>query len=468
MNGLFKRVVFALLAVLILVIFGTIPTPDGLGRDGMLAIGLTFFNITLWLGNVVPKPIAGLMVLILLPFLGVTESANKAFQNFISPVFFFLLAAFAIAAMVRNCELPQRLMLVLLKFFHNSTKKIVLAYMVASAIISTVMSDLAACALFAAVVLSVFDDPDLGLKFDKQFMKCIMIGVPIGSLCGGIATPIGSSSNITMLELLTQTSGMEVSFLQWMVVGVPVAIISVFLSWIALCIAFKPAPLTAEEVQALKLSCGNLGRISVREIKTIVLISVMFVFWILSGYIKFLDSTIVAIIGMVIMFIPGVDLLKWDDYQKEVPWDLVIMLGTLMSLAASLLSTGAIDWVATSALAGSSDWNPYVLLFAISAIIAFMRAFVPSGPPIVVMLTPALVALAQAANLNPLCVILAMSIWAQITFLIPAIDALYLITYQTGYYTIGDVLKFGIPLTLILLVIFTLLLPPLVTLAQMI
>ena len=98
--------------------------------------------------------------------------------------------------------------------------------------------------------------------------------------------------------------------------------------------------------------------------------------------------------------------------------------------------------------------------------VALLRAFVPSGPPIVVMLTPAMVTLAVNSGIDPLCVIMTMSIWAQITFLIPAIDALYLITYQRGHYTIFDVLKFGVPLTIALLLAFTVLLPPLVALAE--
>lgn len=84
------------------------------------------------------------------------------------------------------------------------------------------------------------------------------------------------------------------------------------------------------------------------------------------------------------------------------------------------------------------------------------------------MLAPALVAIAIGANLNPLCVIMSMSIWAQITYLLPAVDALYLITYSKGYYTIHDVLKFGLPLTIVLIIVYTGLLIPLVDLAMMI
>ncbi len=468
MNCLAKRLVFALIAVGILVFAFALPCPVGLDRSGMLALGLTLFNITLWMGNVIPKPIAGLLVLILLPAMGVTSSLSETFKNFISSVFFFLLAAFAIAAMVRSTNLPQRLMSLLLKWFKGSSKLIVLAYMLASAIISTVMSDLAACALFSAVVLAVFENPELGLSFDKRFMKCIMIGVPIGSLAGGIATPIGSSSNFTMLELLYQTNGMEISFLQWMIVGVPIALISVLAGWAALCITFRPAALTAEEVTALRASSGNLGSISAKELKTVILVTAMFVMWVLTSYISWLDSTMVALIGMIVMLIPGMDLLTWDQYSKEVPWDLVIMLGCLMALAASLLSTGAIDWVANSLLGSTSNWPSFGILFMMGAVIALLRAFVPSGPPIVVMLTPAMVSLAVNADIDPLCVIMTMSIWAQITFLIPAIDALYLITYQRKHYSIWDVFKFGLPLTIVLLVVFTAILPPLVALAEIV
>lgn len=467
MGCMAKRVGFAVAAAVVLAAFALMPVPEGLGREGMLAFGLTLFNIVLWMGNVVPKSVAGLLVLVLLPLLGVTESISATFEDFISPVFFFLLAAFAIAAMVRHSDLPRRLMAVLLRWFNKSTRKIVLAYMLAAAIISTVMSDLAACALFAAVAFSVFENPALNLKFDKRFMKCIMIGIPAGSLAGGIATPIGSSSNITMLELLYQTNGSEVSFVQWMVVGVPIAIVSVVASWAALCLAFRPQHLSAEEVRALESSCGDLGPMTRKEVKIVVLITLMFVLWILTGQIKFLDSTLVALVGMVVMFLPGWDLLTWEEYQQEVPWDLVIMLGCLMALAASLLSTGAIDWLAGAVLSDTGGWPAFALLFAIGAIIAFLRAFVPSGPPIVVMLTPALVAVAATAGLDPLCVVMSMSIWAQITFLIPAIDALYLITYAKGHYTIADVLRFGVPLTVLLLAVFTLMLPGLVGMARL-
>ena len=83
------------------------------------------------------------------------------------------------------------------------------------------------------------------------------------------------------------------------------------------------------------------------------------------------------------------------------------------------------------------------------------------------MLAPALVAIAIGANLNPLCVIMPMSIWAQITYLLPAVDALYLIIYSKSYYTIPDVLKFGLPLTIVLIIVYTGLLIPLVDLAMM-
>lgn len=466
MNCLARRVGFALIAAAVLAAFAFAPVPDGLERPGMLALGLTLFNITLWMGNVVPKPIAGLLVMILLPVLGVTSSLTATFKDFISSVFFFLLAAFAIAAMVRNSDLPQRLMGLLLRWLKGSSRLIVLAYMLAAAIISTVMSDLAACALFAAVVLAVFENPDLGLSFDKRFMKCVMIGVPIGALAGGIATPIGSSSNFTMLELLYQTNGMEISFFQWMVVGVPIAVISVLAGWAALCVTFRPQPLTCEEMDALRAACGNLGRLSVKEWKIIVLVTLMFVFWILTSYLPGIDSTMVAMLGMIIMFVPAMDLLTWDEYAHEVPWDLVIMLGCLMALASALLSTGAIDWVANTLLGGTASWHPFGVLFMMGAVIALLRAFVPSGPPIVVMLTPAMVTLAVNTGIDPLCVIMTMSIWAQITFLIPAIDALYLITYQRGHYSICDVLKFGVLLTIALLLVFTAILPPLVSLAE--
>lgn len=467
MNRAAKTTISVTLAIAMLIAFSILPVPDGLSRSGMETIGLIVFMFALWIGDVVPKAVSGLAVLALMPILGVTDSFSEAFEGFANSVLFFLLASFAIAAAVKNSNIPQKLMVFFLRLSKGSSSRMILAYMISAAIVSSVMSDLAACALMASTAFAVFDKVGDHLTFDKSFIKAVLIGIPMASLSGGISTPIGSSSNITMIELMRQFSGMEVSFLSWMIVGVPLAVLSVFVGWAALMISLKPKPLGAEEREALLRSAADCS-FGKSDVKVIVVLGAMFVLWVASGWIDWLDSTHIAVCGLIVMFLPGVSLITWKEYESEVPWNMVIMLCSVMALSEKLFDTGAIDWVVSSVFVGADSWNPLIMLLTIGALVAFLRAFIPSGPPVVVMLTPAFLALAQTVHLDPLCVVMAMSTWAQITYLVPQVDALYLITYSHGYYRAVDVFRMGIPLTIGLLFLFTAITPALVGVAEVV
>ena len=446
-----KKAILAVLAVVLVVLGCVVQPPEGLSQEGLITLSLFAFVIVSWIGDLFPKFIATLVAMMLLYFLGVAPSLDVVWRAFISSIFFFLLAAFALAACVKKSSIPTRLMGFFIRVCGSNSKSIVLAFMIVSAVISSMMSDLAACALVSSIVWAIIKE----IEMPERFIRSLMIGIPIASLAGGFSTPIGSPSNITIVSLLEQFD-IFVGFAQWMTVGLPLALFVVIVSWLAMTIAYKPEKLSDECVCAITSRFDELGKLKPSEIKTIVLIFAMLAAWIAGTWVPMLNSTAVAVAGLCIMFMPGMRLLFWEDFQKEIPWDLVLMLGGLMAMASFLNTTGALDWLVTNVLSGASEWSPIHYMYIVSILICVLRSFVPSGPPVVVMLAPGLIALAFTVGLNPFCVIMAISVWTQITFLIPSIDALYLITYSTGMYTTPQLWRSGIPLTLLFLAI----LPP--------
>lgn len=446
-----KKMVFAVLSVLIVVCGCVLNPVEGLSREAIVTLSLFGFVICTWIGDVVPKFISTLIAMVLLYFLGVADSPEAIWQAFISSVFFFLLAAFALATVVRKSTIPLRLMGLFVKCCKNNSNLIVLAIMLAAAIASAFMSDLAACALAVSIVLPVTK----GANMPERFVRCLMIGIPIASLAGGFSTPIGSPSNITIMGLL-DASNVYVSFTQWTCIGIPLSLIVLLISWLTLVIAYRPEKLSEECISSINNRFNNLGALSSYDVKALFVIAVMIFAWVSSAWIPMLNSTIVAVCGLCLMFLPGIQVLTWEDFDEGIPWDMVLMLSGLMAMASFLSSTGALTWVVSTIMADANSWSPLVFLYVVSILICLLRSCVPSGPPVVVMLAPGLIALSDSIGLNPFCVILAISIWTQITFLIPSIDALYLITYSTGYYTTIQLWKSGIPLTLIFLTI----LPP--------
>lgn len=458
-----KRIVALVAAIVIVVISAVSPVPDGLSREGLTVLGLMVGNMVCWVGDVAPKSVIGAISLILLPLLGIAPSLDDALKNFSSSIIFFLGAAAALSAAVKKSTLPHRIMHFFLRLFGKSTRLIILAFMVATGLVSAIMTDLAACILCVAVVLPLFDE-DERFKDNPNFVKCILIGVPAAALAGGTATPIGSASNITMMGLLSESIGLDVSWARWMSVGIPISIISLLLSWAAMCAVLRPKPFSQEEFDSFSTLVSDQGKLSVFDIKTIVMIVVLFLLWAFSDVIG-VNTTIIALAGMAVMFLPGMDMITWGEFKEEAPWDMLVMLGCLFSVAAYLLSTGAVEWISGTVLAGVTELPPFLFLFVICLMIAIMRAITPAGAPIVSMLTPIFVTLASSMGIDPFCIVILMSVWAQITFLLPPCDAIYLVTYSTGKYTIADVMKFGIPLTVFILLLYSGIVPPMVALS---
>ncbi len=465
MKGFAKRCCVVLLALAVVGVGMSLPLPGDMPEAARACLVDLLFLIALWAGKAVPKPVAAVLATMMLYWLGAVDSFSTALEMYVSDIFFFLLAAFAIAAAVRKSPLPHRILVWFIRHSNNSAKFLLLAFMVITALISTVISDLAACALFASILSPMLKRMPKDSGEAKTFAKCVMMGIPMAALAGGIMTPIGSPSNITLLGLLRDSTSVDVSFLGWMVVGVPWGALCLVMSWGALCVFCKPH-ITGDMAEVFRMDMSRDVKITAPEIKLVAFMMGIFALWIIQGVTGILSSTQVAIIGMVVLFLPGMDLLDWNSYAEETPWDLVIMLGGVIAIGRALTSAGAIDWVVNSLLSGASGWSPLLYLAAVSAFIIIERAFVPMAPPVTIAISPVFMVIALQLGLPPLCICLAVSTWCQITFLIPMFDACWLITYAEGCYELKDVIRFGWLLSLILLALSLVLLPALSTVAS--
>lgn len=452
-----KKALFLFLSIAVLVVGALLPAPEGLSHGGKMTLVLLAFVFLMWVGDVMPKSVSSIAAIIMLPFFGAAESLGVVYGNFVNSIFFFLIAVFGIAAVVNHSDLPARMMVLFIRLFGNNSKRIILAFAATSWIVSAFMSDLAACALVAGIAISLASE----LQLPKKFVKCLMIAIPMGSMSGGVIMPISSATNATIMQLLAQADGTTVTFLQWMMVGVPAGLIGLLLAWLLLVLIFRPEPLDDACMQQLRDHFQSLGPLSTYDKKAIALIAGMLILWVAGSWIKVLDSTFVALIGFIVMFLPGMDLLTWDEYQRETPFDLILMLGAMFSLCAAMTACGTIDWIVNLAMSGASDWSPTMFFVIMSIMLVVVRAFIPNGAPVVVMVTPSLLAVGSALGADPMMLLIALSVWCQMTYLMPIIDSQWLMTYRSGAFTIVDLLKVGIPLSILFIVIYAIILPPL-------
>jgi sodium-dependent dicarboxylate transporter 2/3/5 len=186
----------------------------------------------------------------------------------------------------------------------------------------------------------------------------------------------------------------------------------------------------------------------------------MVILWVVSSWVPALNITLIAIAGVFVMHLPGIQLLKGKEFLQGVSWETFIVCGGIIALGTGVQGTGAIQWVVNGVL-GSVEGFPFVvILLALSIIPCVVHMITPAAGSIFALTCAPLVTAAIALNIDPCIAGLIVGIWVCITFTQP-FDLVYLLTYSYGYYTSGELVRYGVLPTLLLLALSVTLLPAL-------
>jgi len=445
-------IVAALVAALVIV---ALPTPDGLSAEGQRMAALFAVALILFVTEAIPIAVTSVLILMLQPLMGVTDDIQQAFTAWLTPVFFFVLVMFVIAQAVSVTGLARRFALRLLALAGTDSRRVIMVFVIGTGLISLIMSDVPACAIFMAIGLGIIDK--MGLGPGSRFAKALMIGIPIGALIGGVGTPAGSSINLLGLDQLEQATGVVVPFLDWMMIGMPMVIVLLPLAAWIISRFYPPEIATigaAGDIQRERMDMGPMSR---QETSVALILGVMVVLWILSTWYAVFNVYVVGIGGAVALFLPGINVLNWKTAQAGTGWDALLLVGGVTSLGNASRTTGLAEWMVNASLGGVADWTPIAVIALISAFTVVIHLVLPINPVIVIVLIPPLAILAEQSGVNPAMYALPVAFTASCAFLLP-IDAVPLLTYGKGYYKMFDMFLPGVVLSVIWVILMTALL----------
>lgn len=350
-----KSLIGVILAAICVTVTYLLPGSEELSHEGITALGVLGMASILWISNTLPFGVTGLLALVMLVLLGVSDMAS-VFVGFSNSSVIFVITVFCLTAAVMNTKLTLRLINKLLRWAGSSAEKLVLAYMAAAALLSSVMSNVPVTVLFLGLAQPVLKA--VGAKpGSSRLGKCLMIGIPFAAVNGGMATPAGSSFNVLAMGVFESIAGKPLTFLQWMAVGLPTAIVATLVCWICLVKIFKPEAINEECSASIREEAENAGKISAYEKKVLFMLVAMPVLWILGTWFPALDVTVVSIIGFVVMFMPGINILTWKQFEESVPWNIILMFGAILSLGKVYIN-GQKTFITYA------DRVPYMLLMA--------------------------------------------------------------------------------------------------------
>jgi len=446
-----KQLFGVALTVLILVVMNFIPETELLTTAAIK----TIFMLVAFLVMLITAPFRIIHIcfffLGLMPVLGVAPTFGAAVSGVSNPVIFFVIASFGIAAVFTTLPLSKRILVYILRKFGKNVKLMLLAMMSTTALISGFVSSVPTCAVFMAIALSfleLYDSPEDKRRTGKTFM----IAIPVATMIGAIMTPIGSTINLLALNELEAQTGMTIPFVQWMAVGVPIAIVTLPIAWFFILKIHKPVEISRGMVKNFIENLDIPKKVSKAEISALVIVGIMLALWVASSWVRSINIMVVALLGASALCIPQIKTLKFDTFFNSIGWDSVFLIATVISLGNLMVSNGVSNWI-VSILPVINVSTPILVAFAAVLVFA-MLIVIPVAPSLIVIMGPPLIALAVGTGTSPAVMMLVAAICGCCCFLLP-LDTVPLLTYSKGYYSIRDMFVSSLPIQIFLVIVMS-------------
>jgi solute carrier family 13 (sodium-dependent dicarboxylate transporter), member 2/3/5 len=444
------------------------PVPEGLGDAAWKVAAVGIFMAIWWVSEAIPIPATALLPIALFPILEV-GSVREATTPFANPLIYLFMGGFIIALAMERSNLHKRIALNIVKLVGVKPGSIVIGFMLSAAFLSMWVSNTATAMMMLPIALSIIklvehpDDMaagDLQTNFGLVMVLCIAYACNIG----GIGTLIGTPPNALMAGYMLETYGVDIGFSQWMLMGVPLVVISLPLIYIVLVkiiypIRIKEIPGGKEIInQQLK----KAGRISRAELMVAIVFGFTALLWIIrpliEDFVPNISDTGIAITGAIVMFLlpinfrKGEFVLQWED-AKRLPWEVLILFGGGLSLAAAITDTGLAEWIGAS-LSGMSGW-PILILILTSLLVIIFLTEITSNTATAAAFLPILASVAIMMGQDPLILAIPAAIGASCAFMLPVATPPNAIVYGSGLVSIPQMAKAGFMINLIMVVVIT-------------
>ena len=434
-----------------------LPNPEGLSSEGRVTAAVFLLMGVWWAFEAIPLQVTALMPLILFPLLSVEEIAVIS-REYMNKVQFLFAGGFIIALAIQKWNLHKRVALNILKFSGLNSRGIVASFMVASAVLSMWVMNTSTAIMLLPVGISVIkvisdtvNDVSDNQKFN--FQLCLLLGIAYAASVGGIATPIGTSPNGVLIQFASNNYDYDIGFANWISIGLPITLGLGPLIWIFLTRIIFPVNFSATQESKEKLNSmlKELGPMSNEEKKVIVVFLITAFFWIFRQLIdnlpglSLLDDSVIAITGAVSLFFINENnnknkLLIWDDVQSGFPWGLIFLFGGGMALAYVVNDSGLALWLASLIPSETYFW---IILLTVIVMVVLLTELTSNLTTTITFL-PVVASVGLNMGIDPLLLILPLTISASCAFMLPVATPPNSIVYASNLIPIQKMVRAGI------------------------
>lgn len=449
-----------------------------------------------WMTEAIPIPATALVPLVVFPLLSETTAedgstspvtVDQVGASYGNNIIFLFMGGFLLALAMQRWNLHRRIALVTVRAMGTSPAMVVAGFMVATAFVSMWVSNTATAVMMLPIGVSVLllvaklreEGPPAGAGaaeevdvesteakeqvIESSFGTALMLGIAYAASIGSLATIIGTPPNTLHVGYLSANHDISIGFGQWMVVGLPLAVVFLAICWFLLTkVLYKPEITQIPGGRELmNEELAKLGPMSSGEKRVLALFVLAAVSWVSIPLIfdePFIsDAGIAMTVGLLLFLTPsgsarGVRLLDWDSAVK-LPWGVLILFGGGLALSAQFGSSGLTVWIGE--VAGGLGGVPVLLVVVVLVALVIFLTELTSNTATAATFLPVVGGIAMGIDMPVLLATIPVAIAATCAFMLPVATPPNAIAYGSGYVTIPQMIKAGWWLNLIGVVLIT-------------
>lgn len=441
--------------------------PEGLNDAANAVLASVSWVAIWWITEAVSISVTALLPIVLFPLTGGLD-LNQTTASYGHKYIFLYIGGFVLAIAIEKWNLHKRIALSIIKIVGTNIANIILGFMIATAFLSMWISNTAATVMILPMAMAIVtqrrDNPNTIEDENQIFGKALMISIAYSSSIGGIATLIGTPTNLVLVGVVKSTFGTEITFSQWFLLGFPIAALLLIICWNYLtrfAFKFKQKEFSGGRNE-INAQYKALGKMSYEEKLVLIVFACTAFAWITRSFLlnklmPAIDDTIISIIFAVLLFLlPSSKkrgrLLLWEDAVK-LPWGIVILFGGGMALALGFEASGLALWIGNKLI--GLETVPFIFLLLIVITMVNFLTEITSNIATTAMLLPVLISLAPTLGVHPYYLMISATIAASCAFMLPVATPPNAVVFGSGYLKIEDMVKTGIWMNIFSIILIT-------------
>ena len=423
-----KKVVLAIVGIVVGIAIALIPPPEGLTVESMRVLGIVVWAIVFWIGGVLPEAITAIVMSVLFVVLSGVPIATS-FSAFSGSTIWLVIAAIGLGVSIKACGLLERVSILLLKAFPKNFVGRSLGLFISTFIVSPfVPSTMAKTGILAPLVRGISESAG----YEGNSKQAHGMFFSYWSALKFTPCMIFTASVVTaaLVGMLPEAQQAEYTLVNWAVSSLPFMLPFLVITLIATIFLYrgkktdKAAKGTETNDSYLEERLAALGAWTSKEKIMIAIVVACIVCWVTKP-LHGVPEWAVTCFALAFCFV--FKIINISQFRTQTSWEIIIFVGCAISIGSVLPAVGVIDWMTATfgPMTQSFFGNPFVLMIGLAVFSLAARFLLVSESGFLAVSTALLIPLGLTAGVNPWVIAIILSFYTM-TWLIPYQSSLLL------------------------------------------